>query len=382
MSNDIVFTNNASALLAVTINSTDLSIQVAAGYGANFPSPTGAQYFYLTLEDDAGTIEIVKITGRSADILSMDSVADRGQDGTTAATHTLNTTRCELRLIKSTMEEFLQKNGGGMTGDLDLNSNNLIDAYFTGSSTRMLAGQIVNVPLRGLLDTSTNEVAVPVDGTSRATVGGIAILAIGDDIVAELDTAGVIILDSATVGVVMDQAGAYFRMLGVHRIANTAGTDYLEQSHDDTDFNFAFTNTAEVNWDTLLNVTGGGIRMNDTDLVRPLILDFALKTQAVTAASTTAIDYELGSYVKLAMDVSISTLTFDNPPATHLGTFRLKITQGSGGQTIAWPASMKWPTNGAAPTLSTGGGDIDFVDIWTDDGGTTWYGAYDTDWAA
>ncbi len=385
MSNDIVFTNNASALLAATINSTALSIQVAAGYGANFPSPTGDQYFYLTLEDDAGTIEIVKITSRSSDILSMDSVADRGQDGTSAASHTLNTTRCELRLVKSTMEEFLQKNGGGMTGNLDMNANNLIDAYLTGASTRMLAGQIVNVPLRGLLDTATNEIAVPTDGTSRATAGGAALLAVGDDIVAQLDVAGVITLDSATVGVVMDQADAYFRMLGVMRIADAAGTDYLEASHDGTDFNFAFTNTDEVNWDALLNITIGGIKMNETDLVQPVIIDYAIMSQSVVATSSTTIDYELGSYVKLDLDVSITTLVFDNPPNVdnlHVGTFRLKITQNLGGETIAWPASMKWPSNGTAPTLSTDAGDIDFVDVWTDDGGTTWFGAYDTDWAA
>ena len=26
-------------------------------------------------------------------------------------------------------------------------------------------------------------------------------------------------------------------------------------------------------------------------------------------------------------------------------------------------------------------GDIDFVDLWSDDAGTTWFGAYNTDWS-
>ena len=381
MSNNIIFTNNASALLAATINSTDLTIQVAAGYGANFPSPTGDQYFYLTLEDDVGTIEVVKITGRATDNLTMDSVADRGQEGTAAIAHTLNTTRCELRLVKSVMEEFLQKNGGGMTGDLDMNTNNLVDAYFTGSSTRMLAGQIVNVPLRGLLDTAGNEIAIPTDGTSRATAGGAAILAVGDDIVAELDTAGVITLDSATVGVVMDQASAYFRMRGAMRIANGAGADYLEQSHDDTDFNFAFTNTAEVNWNALLNISVGGIKLNGLVLDRARLTDFIITSQAVTAdTSSTAVDYEAGSYVKLLLD-AVTTLSIDNPPASHVGSMRFRIIQGSeGSKTITWPSGTNWP-NGVEPVLSITAGEIDFVDLWTDDGGTTWYGSYNNDWS-
>lgn len=378
MANNIIFTNNASALLAASINSTDLTVQVAAGYGANFPSPTGDQYFYLTLEDDAGTIEIVKITGRSTDNLTMDSVADRGQDGTSAAAHTLNTTRCELRLVKSTMEEFLQKNGGAMTGNLDLNANNLIDAYLTGSSTRMLAGQIVNVPLRGLLDTAGNEIAVPTDGSSRATAGAAAILVTGDDIVAELDTGGIILLDSATVGVEIPD-NAYLRIEG----ANSA--DYLEMNHDDTDFNFNFQNVTEVNWNAVLNLSAilnlsADLKLNDNELIRPVFTDFAVKVQSKIATSTTTLNYSLGSYVKLDLDVNITTLGFSSPPAAEVGVFRLKITQNLGGETIAWPASVKWP-GGNEPFLSIGAGEVDFVDLWTDDGGTTWYGVFNTDWA-
>lgn len=369
---NIIFTNNASALLAATINSTALSIQVAAGYGANFPSPSGDQYFYLALEDDAGTIEYVKITGRANDILTMDSVADRGQDGTSAISHTLNTTRCELRVIKSTMEEFLQQNGGAMTGDLDMNGNNLIDAYLTGSATRMLNGQIVNVPLRGLLDTSTNEIAVPVDGTSRATAGGAALLAVGDDVVAELDTAGVIILDSATVGVrILD--GAYLRVEGA------TAANHMSVAHDDTDCNFTFPNTTEVNWDTLFNLAAN-LRLNDNDLIRPNFVDFSVKTQTRAAAGTLNVNYELGSYVTITMGQNITTLNFVNPPTTEVGVFRLKFVQdGTGGWTAPFAGILF--AGGAAPSLSTAADAIDFVDVWTDDGGTTWYGAYNNAWA-
>jgi len=373
MANNIIFTNNASALLAASISDTDTTIQLASGFGANFPSPSGALYFYLTLEDDAGTIEVVKITGRSGDNLTMDSAADRGQDGTTAIAHTLNTTRCELRLVKSVMEEFLQKNGGTMTGDVDFNTNGIIDAELSGSATKILAGEIVNVPLRGLTGTSTNEIAVPTDGTSRATAGGVAILAVGDDLVAELDTAGVIILDSATIGVRIP-ANAYLRVEG-----STSG-HYFGIAHDDTDVNITLGTVTEINIPGTINLTGD-LKLNENELQNVQFVDFGIKMQTVVATATTAIDYTAGSYVDLDLDVSITTLSITNVPSVGLITMRLKITQNTGGQTIDWTdIGLQW-ADGSAFTLSTGAGDVDFLDIWSDDGGTTWFGVGNTNWS-
>lgn len=375
MTDNIVFTNNASATLAASISASDLTIQVAFGFGRLFPNPSGNEYFMASLEDNAGNIEIVRVTGRAGDNLTV----QRAQDGSTARAFTLRTTRVELRLVKAVMEEFLQKNGGTMAGNIDMNQNTIIDPHITGPNTRITAGQIVGVALRGDVNVSSNEIAVP-SGGGRATVGGAQILAKGDNIVAELDTAGTITLGSATTGVVMDRAGAYFRMRGAMRIANSSNTDWLEMSHDGTDFAFNFINTAEVNWTALLNTTAA-IRMNDNLLQRAVLQDFAVDKQAVTAAASTSIDYTAGSYVELALNTSITTLILNNPsPATSVAVFRLKITQGSGGQTIAWPASVRWPA-GTAPTLSTGAGNVDFVDLWTDNGGTIWYGAFNLNWS-
>lgn len=118
---ELLFANNASALLAATITDSDTTIQVASGFGANFPSPTGGDYFLATLEDDSGDIEIVKCTARSTDNLTV----VRGQEGTTAQAFTLNVTRVELRLTKETLEAFLQKSGGTLTGNLAVGSNQL-----------------------------------------------------------------------------------------------------------------------------------------------------------------------------------------------------------------------------------------------------------------
>lgn len=370
MADNILFANNASALLAASIITTDTTIQVASGFGANFPSPTGAQFFYATLEDDAGNIEIVKCTSRTGDNLTV----VRAQDGTTAQNFTLTVTRVELRLTKIVCEEFLQKNGGAVTGDIDMNSNNIVDAVLSGTGTKITAGEIYGVPLRGATGVSSNEIAVP-GGGGRATVGGAEILAAGDDIVAQLDTAGVITLDSATVGVVMDQAGAYFRMLGALRVANSGGTDYGEQSHDGTDYNWAFTLTDDLVISGLTN----GIIMTDLELGGAEFYDFSVKKQTVAAASSLAINYTLGNYVEVTMGTSISTLTISNPPAGGVGSLRLKFVQdATGGRTCSF-TGFHFP-NGVAPTLSTAANAVDFIDLWYDGG--TWYGGFDNDWSA
>jgi hypothetical protein len=182
---DMLFANNASALLAASINDTDTTIQVASGYGALFPSPSGTQYFLLTLEDNSGNIEVVKITGRTGDNLTMDSAADRGQEGTTAQSFTLTVTRCELRNTAAVLQEMVQVNGDTMAGDLDMNGNNLVDAVLTGASTSVQGGECATGVYRGATGVTGNQLAIPADGVSRATLGGADILVDTDAVVSQ-----------------------------------------------------------------------------------------------------------------------------------------------------------------------------------------------------
>ena len=173
-----LFTNFGSSLLAASINDTDLTIQVSAGQGVRFPSPTGGDFFYVTLVNSLGDREHVKITSRATDLLTV-ATGGRGQDGTSAQSWTNGQTRVELRVIRATLENFVQKVGDEMSGDLDMNGNDVIDAVLSGSGTKLIAGEIVNVPMRGVTGDSSNEVAVPTDG-SRATASGSPILTQSD----------------------------------------------------------------------------------------------------------------------------------------------------------------------------------------------------------
>ena len=70
------FTNNAATTLASGINASVTSLSVASGTGTLFPTLAGSNYFYCTLANNAGTVEIVKVTARSTDTFTI----VRGQD--------------------------------------------------------------------------------------------------------------------------------------------------------------------------------------------------------------------------------------------------------------------------------------------------------------
>jgi microcystin-dependent protein len=116
-----LFSNGASATLAVTIVDSDVTVQVQSGYGVLFPSPTGGDYFVLTLEDNAANIEVMHCTARSGDLLTV----TRAQEGTPAQGFTNTVTRCELRDTKGTMERFLQRAGDTLGGNLELGGHTL-----------------------------------------------------------------------------------------------------------------------------------------------------------------------------------------------------------------------------------------------------------------
>jgi len=98
-----LYTNNAATTLASGINSTATSITVATGTGYLFPSPTNGNYFYLTLQNTAGSIiEIVKCTSRSTDTLTI----VRGQDNTNPMSFSTGD-KVELRLNAGGIQDFV-----------------------------------------------------------------------------------------------------------------------------------------------------------------------------------------------------------------------------------------------------------------------------------
>ncbi len=79
--------------------------------------------------------------------------------------------------------------------------------------------------------------------------------------------------------------------------------------------------------------------------------------QAVTATTSTTINWANGNNVLLAMNANITTLTLSNPrDGEH---YIVRLTQDvTGSRTVSWPAAVIWK-GGSAPTL--GGSNV--VDV-------------------
>lgn len=71
MATPIKFTNNAHGSLSASINNSVTTVNLVSGDGAKFPSLTGSEYFYATLIKSNNDIEIVKVTGRNNDALTV-----------------------------------------------------------------------------------------------------------------------------------------------------------------------------------------------------------------------------------------------------------------------------------------------------------------------
>ena len=89
----VKFSNNGHSTLASSLTTSATSITVASGHGARFPSLTGSEYFYATLIDSSNNLEIVKVTARSSDVLTV----TRAQESTTARAYAIGD-RVELRV--------------------------------------------------------------------------------------------------------------------------------------------------------------------------------------------------------------------------------------------------------------------------------------------
>lgn len=96
----IKLTNNAFATLAAGINSSVTSITLTSGQGARFPTLTASDYFYATLIDTSNNLEIVKVTARSTDVLTV----VRAQESTTARAYSTGD-RIEIRITAQTFTD-------------------------------------------------------------------------------------------------------------------------------------------------------------------------------------------------------------------------------------------------------------------------------------
>jgi hypothetical protein len=151
-------TNNAFGILASAITNVSTTITLSSGDGAKFPVLASGDFFFGTLINTANELEIVKVTARSTNTLTV----IRGQDGTTARAYSAGD-RFELRPTAAMFEAFTQAESISYDNTASGISANNVQTAIDSSKT--------------LIDTKQ---ATLVSGTNIKTVGGQTILGGGD----------------------------------------------------------------------------------------------------------------------------------------------------------------------------------------------------------
>lgn len=97
-----LFTNNASAKLNAAIEATDTTLELETGSGALFPETVLDDYFFVTLSDVMSRTEIVKVTARDSDTLTI----VRAQEDTDARAFSKGDA-VELRITAEGIKELM-----------------------------------------------------------------------------------------------------------------------------------------------------------------------------------------------------------------------------------------------------------------------------------
>lgn len=143
-------------------------------------------------------------------------------------------------------------------------------------------------------------------------------------------------------------------------------------SSDTYNANVAAITTANI---VTASITGTAtvtaVQMADNNLIRPKLLDYAIKGSALGNTGTAAtINFESANFFS-ATSTAATTWAFSNPVASgDFGGFVLELNNG-GAYTQTWPAAVDWPA-GTAPTLTASGKDL--LVFVTRDAGTTYHG--------
>ena len=132
----VKFSNNAYGTLNGSLTVSDTSLTLASGQGARFPTLAAGDYFYATLIDTSNNLEIIKVTGRTSDVLTI----VRAQENTLAKVFSIGD-RVELRITAGGITDAVQEAtlssdpAPSLSADLDLNGNDI-----TGTGNINLVG--------------------------------------------------------------------------------------------------------------------------------------------------------------------------------------------------------------------------------------------------
>ena len=184
-------TNVASATLSAALTSAGTSLSLTSGNGSLFPALGANEFFYGTLIDSGNNMEIVKVTARTADTLTI----VRAQDGTTARAFNVGD-KFELRLVAAVFQELVQRDGSvAMTAALNLGGFKATNVADPTSAQ--------DAATKNYVDT-TAVAAVNTEATNRANADALKVNKSGDTMSGALTVPSLTISSTANMLVLAD----------------------------------------------------------------------------------------------------------------------------------------------------------------------------------
>lgn len=163
----VLLRNNAETVLATALSSADLGMTVANG--GRFPEPAAGEYFYATITALTGLFEIVKVTARSGNTMTI----VRGREGT-AALDFIAGSRVELRITAQAITDAIV--------DSEFDS----DAYFvadgTGVSVGLNVGAGKTLSAAGTVNAASGTLILPQNTVTAQTAEGAVVWDTNDDL--------------------------------------------------------------------------------------------------------------------------------------------------------------------------------------------------------
>ena len=110
------------------------------------------------------------------------------------------------------------------------------------------------------------------------------------------------------------------------------------------------------------------------DLVNPNLVNHTEEVVSAKSGSSYALDLTTGNVFNITLTDNC-TFTVTNIPASGTAcSITLILTQdGTGSRSVTWPSNTKW-SSGLSPALFTSAAAIDIFQLFSINGGTTWYG--------
>lgn len=347
----IIFANNALSKLAqpLTVGQTTLTVQ--SGTGALFPSPSGGDYFKLTVADRrTQQIEIMHCTGRSGDVLTVvraqENMAQQNflVDATVSNRFTRDTPEAILAEVPNPNPLFLgafatppvaDNDGNPLTVGMNyFNTGNSHVYYWTGASWVDPVGTTNLTSSSGtfvLQDPSGGFDGVTTDFNLRYT-----------DYSAATKTPDVVIAEQFFVWLdgVAQKPGVDFTIpaLGIIRFAVAPASDVLFHG-------------------VWVALTGYNIMVASPGI----------------GAGVLPLDFNNGDGASISLNANVTSITVANwKPAGQLSKMTIFFKQlAPGGFTVAFPSFWKWPAGAGAPVVTPTALKIDILVVMSMDAGTT-----------